>query len=44
LELLSEQDLPEYEEHVYNSVARAASREQTERSAVEPVIVFTPRV
>ena len=44
LELLAEQDLPEYEEHVYNAVARAASLEQTERSAVEPVIVFTPPV
>ena len=45
LELLREQDLPEYEEHVYNAVVRAASREeQARRSAVEPVIVFTPRV
>ena len=26
LHLLREQDLPEYEEHVYNAVARAASR------------------
>jgi hypothetical protein len=26
LELLREQDLPEYEEHVYNAVARAPSR------------------
>ena len=45
LVLLREQDLPEYEEHVDNAVARAAAREdQTDHSAVEPVIVFTPRV
>ena len=31
LELLRERDLPEYEEHVYNAVARAAS--QTRRVA-----------
>jgi hypothetical protein len=45
LELLAERDLPEYEEHVYNAVVRAAAlEEQTRRSAVDPVIVFTPRV
>ena len=45
LELLREQDLPEYEEHVYNAVARAAARaEQARDSALDPVIVFTPPV
>ena len=45
LDLLREQDLPEFEEHVYNAVARAASREaRMQGSALEPVIAFTPRV
>ena len=45
LELLREQDLPEYEEHVDNAVARAAARvDQARDSALDPVIVFTPPV
>jgi len=44
LDLLREQDLPEYEEYVYNAVARAASREaRMQGSALDPVIAFTPR-